>query len=117
MADSSDEPQLKTQKCTIRACELNNTYPINRRNIGVASQAHTPHYAKKAYYALLARFRVCLGVTLRGLWKGECPLPTKCITVSVQENIPKAYPKHTLKHNPGTQIGHNPPFQADGKLQ
>ena len=36
MADSPDQRQLKAQKCTQFACELNNTYPINRTNIGVA---------------------------------------------------------------------------------
>ena len=35
VADSPDQPQLKTQKYTIVACELNKTYPINRKNIGV----------------------------------------------------------------------------------
>ena len=35
MADSPDQPQLKTQKWTNVACELNKTYPINRTNIGV----------------------------------------------------------------------------------
>ena len=43
---------------------------------------------------------ICLGVTLRGLWKGECPLPTKCITVSAQESIPKAYPKVMMPRFP-----------------
>ena len=35
MADSPDQPQLKTQKCKDFECELKNTYPINRTNIGV----------------------------------------------------------------------------------
>ena len=116
MADSPDQPQLKMQKWTTFACELKNIPYQSKKRRGYIKK-HTPHYAKKAYYAFLARFGVCLGVKLRGLWKGECPLPTKCITVSTQESIPKAYPKHTLKHDPGTQIGYNPPFQADGKLQ
>ena len=35
MADSPDERQLNTQKCTNFVCELKQTYPINRTNIGV----------------------------------------------------------------------------------
>ena len=35
MADSPDQRQLKTQKCTNVACELNKSYPINRKRIGV----------------------------------------------------------------------------------
>ena len=35
MADSPDQPQLKTHKWTNVACELKNTYPINRKHIGV----------------------------------------------------------------------------------
>ena len=31
MADSPDQRQLKTQKCTHFVCELTNTYPINRK--------------------------------------------------------------------------------------
>ena len=116
MADSPHQRQLKTQKCITFACELKNIPYQSKTHRGYMKK-HTPHYGKKPYYAFLARFVVCLGVALRGLWKGECPLPTKCIAVSMQESIPEAYPRHTLKHNPGTQIGHNPPFQVDGNLQ
>ena len=35
MANSPDQPQLKTQKWTTVACELKNKYPISRTNIGV----------------------------------------------------------------------------------
>ena len=35
MADSPDQRQLKTHKWTHFACELNETYPINRTHIGV----------------------------------------------------------------------------------
>ena len=36
MADSPDQLQLNTQNnCTIVACALNKTYPINRKHIGV----------------------------------------------------------------------------------
>ena len=91
MADSPDQPQLKTQKCTNSACELNNNIPYQSKQHRGYMKKHTPHYAKKAYYVFLARFGVCLGGTLRGLWKGECSLPTKCISVSTQESIPKAY--------------------------
>ena len=31
MADSPDQPQQNTQKCTCFACELNKTYPVNRQ--------------------------------------------------------------------------------------
>ena len=58
MADSPDQPQLKAQKWTNFACELNNTHPINRKHIGFNEQKHTPHYTKKTYYAFLARFGV-----------------------------------------------------------
>ena len=35
MADSPDQPQLKTQKWTHLACELKKAYPINRKSIKV----------------------------------------------------------------------------------
>ena len=35
MADSPDQRQLKTQKCTHFACEFKKSYPINRKSIGV----------------------------------------------------------------------------------
>ena len=56
----------------------------SKQHRGYMKQKHTPHYAKNTYYVFLARFGVCIGGTLRGLWKGECPLPTivyNCIDV------------------------------------
>ena len=43
---------------------------------GYMKQTHTSHYAKKTYYAFLARFGVCIGVTLRG-YVLCCPLPKR----------------------------------------
>ena len=40
--------------------------PYQSKTQGLHEKTHTQHYAEKAYYAFLARFGVCLGVTLRG---------------------------------------------------
>ena len=58
MADSPEQPQLKTQKWIHYECELKQTYPINRKNIGVTRNKHTPHYW------------VCLLGALRGMIRG-----------------------------------------------
>ena len=35
MADSPDQPQLKTHKWLTFVCELKNTHPMTMKNIGV----------------------------------------------------------------------------------
>ena len=97
MADAPDQRQLNTHKWIRFAFELKKTCPINRqKNIGVTCQKHTPHYAKKSYYAFLARFGVCLGGTGsvgtgRRLGTRYCPLPKRynCIDARKHtQNIP-----------------------------
>ena len=62
MADSLDQPQLKTQKCTKFACELKKTYPINRKK-------HRG-YMKTTYPTLRQESILCFLGPLRGMLRG-----------------------------------------------
>ena len=59
MADSADQRQLKTQKWALFPCELKHQHTrLIETTQGLHEQKHTPHYAKNAFYAFLARFEV-----------------------------------------------------------
>ena len=62
MADSPDQPQLKTQKCAHFACEL-------KKNIPYQSKQHRG-YMNKAYPTLRQENILCFLGPLRGMLRG-----------------------------------------------
>ena len=69
MADSPDQRQLKTQKCTHLVCELKHTYPINR----------TQHrgYITKTYPTIRQESILCFLGPLRGMLRGYASGPVE----------------------------------------